>query len=834
MAALGMLLVVALFLVRPGANRLRTRIVASISMAVGRPVEVASVNLRLLPRPGFDLENFVVHEDPAYGAEAMLRAQEVTASLRLSSLLRGRLEIASLSLTEPSLNLTRNAEGHWNLENLVERAEKNPVAPTSKGRTETRPGFPYIEAQRGRINLKLGPEKKRYALTDADFALWQDTENTWGLRLKAQPVRTDFNLSDTGVIRVNGSWQRAASLHDTPVQFSLEWDRPQLGQLTKLIYGSDKGWRGTVRAATAVSGTPANLTLKTAASIDDFRRYDVMGGGDLRLATDCQSHYSSVDNSFSEIACVTPVGNGAINLAGRAVNPLLSPAYALTVTAKDLPIASLVGLFRHAKLGLPDDLVAGGRLTGTVKIVRQAQSGSGSFHWEGKGQASGVRLASTSTETDLAFDDVPFSFRDSGIPKRPVRHSATTSLAESKEAHMDIGPSRVALGRPVPLVVQGSISRSGYAFALRGEAQLQRLLQAARTSGLPVMQTGAEGYATVELAIGGGWTGFAAPTATGKAQLHSLRAPVRGLNVPLEISTASLTLAADQVDIQNLTASVAGATWHGSLVIPRPCAANACAVSFDLHADEMASERLSQLLNPGIRPQPWYRFLSSSTLSGNYLMTLNATGKLSADKITIGRLAGSRFSANVQWNTGKLQLSDVRAEVLSGRHKGEWRADFTAKPPQYSGRGTLAHASLNQLASAMHSNWITGSANTSYRVGMAGVTGSELLSSATATLQIDARDGELPHLALGEGAGPLQMRHLAVQLVLQDGKFEVENGTLEAAAARYELSGTSSADHSLHLKLTREGAPGFNITGTLTDLHVSEITTPDTRAALKP
>ena len=198
MLVLAVVLLAGLCLVRPGANRLRTRIVNSISLALGRSVEVSSVHLRFLPQPGFELENFVVHDDPAFGAEPVLRAQEVTALLRMSSVLRGQLEIATLSLTEPSLNLARTPEGHWNLENLVERADKISAAPTGKAKAENRPAFPYIEARHGRVNFKFGPEKKPYALTEADFAVWQDSENVWGMRLKAQPVRTDFNLSDTG------------------------------------------------------------------------------------------------------------------------------------------------------------------------------------------------------------------------------------------------------------------------------------------------------------------------------------------------------------------------------------------------------------------------------------------------------------------------------------------------------------------------------------------------------------------------------------------------------------------------------------------------------------
>src|SRR5207244_12280458 len=149
-----------LFLARPGVQSLRAKIVRSISLALGRQVEVSHVRLRLLPQPGFDLENFVVHDDPSFSAEPLLRAEEVTAAIRLVSLLRGRIEVSSLSLNEPSLNLVYHQSGHWNIENLLERTAKISVAPTAKVRSETRPGFPYIEADRGRINLKIGQEKK--------------------------------------------------------------------------------------------------------------------------------------------------------------------------------------------------------------------------------------------------------------------------------------------------------------------------------------------------------------------------------------------------------------------------------------------------------------------------------------------------------------------------------------------------------------------------------------------------------------------------------------------------------------------------------------------------
>lgn len=114
-------ILLALFVIRPGASRLKSRIIRSISAAVGRSVDIGSVHIRLLPRPGFDLENLVVYDDPAFGAEPIVRASEVTAALRLTSLLRGRMEVARMDLTEPSLNLVQGEGGNWNLEALLER-----------------------------------------------------------------------------------------------------------------------------------------------------------------------------------------------------------------------------------------------------------------------------------------------------------------------------------------------------------------------------------------------------------------------------------------------------------------------------------------------------------------------------------------------------------------------------------------------------------------------------------------------------------------------------------------------------------------------------------------
>jgi uncharacterized protein involved in outer membrane biogenesis len=216
------------------------------------------------------------------------------------------------------------------------------------------------------------------------------------------------------------------------------------------------------------------------------------------------------------------------------------------------------------------------------------------------------------------------------------------------------------------------------------------------------------------------------------------------------------------------------------------------------------------------------------------LLTVHATGKLTASRVLMGKLVANRVSTNVDLDKGRLRLSDLHADVLGGKHVGEWQANFTAKTPEYNGGGRVERIDLDQLSKSMDDDWIAGSATANYRLKMAGLNANELFASATSTLKIDVRDGLLRHLALGEEMGPTQMHRLAASLFLHDGQFEIQEGKLETSAGSYQISGTASLTRSLNLKLTREKGTGFNITGTLTEPRVSPIVSPETQAAFKP
>jgi hypothetical protein len=832
-------LILLLFLLRPGASRLKSRIIASLSAGVGRPVDIGSVHLRLLPQPGFDLENLVVYDDPAFGAEPMLRASEVTANLRLMSLIRGRMEIARLDLTEPSLNLTHSTNGPWNLEGLLQRAAHMPTAPTGKAKSEPRPAFPYIEATAGRINFKSGPEKKSYALTNANFSLWQESENVWGMRLKAQPFRTDMNLNDTGMLQVSGTWQRADSLPDTPLNFHVVWNRAQLGQLTKFISGNDRGWRGSVQVDVALTGSPGKLQISTDAAVDDFRRYDITSGKALRLAAHCDAEYSSLTHDFHEMKCEAPVNKGTITLTGQMGLPI-GHRYAIAVSAESVPADAAVILIERAKKNLPEDLSAEGTVSGKFSL----QADGTKHHLDGHGEIDDFRLSSAENKSEVGAETVPFVLMGAAAAgaRKPLARGG--GMRFPQEAHIEFGPFAVRGAKNTGPTIQGWIARSGYDFSVTGETEIPRALRLARMVGIAVLPATPEGSAQVDLQVAGSWagqssdnhTGFAGPQVTGSVKLQNVQVVVHGVENPAEITSAEMRLLPGEIRVTKLNAKAAGSDWSGSLEMPRGCGTpDACEVHFALNTNQAGLIRLNEWLNVSAKKRPWYQVLEASASSVSSLLArLRASGRITADRLQLPGTAATHLSADVKLQDGKLQLSDLTANFAGGKHKGEWQVDFSSKPAVCEGSGTLTGVALDDFANAMDDGWIAGTANANFK--MTATCPANFWKSAEGTLRVSMKNGIFPHVLMGDGAQPLRVSRLDGQAELHAGTIDIKDAKLDSPEGLYQLSGTASLTREVDFRL--KGAPdnpttGYTITGTLAEPRVSPLRGTE-QARLKP
>jgi hypothetical protein len=442
---LALLLLLALTPPLLNVNRLRHRIAASMSASLGRPVHLDRVRIHLLPMPGFTLENLVVSEDPAFGFEPVIRANTVEATLRPSSLWRRQVEFSTIRFIEPSLNLVRNAQGRWNLQSLMMHAASVDTAPTEQRKPGPEPRFPYIEATGARVNLKLGPEKKPFSLTDADFALWLPSPQQWRVRLEAKPARTDTNVADPGTIRLEGSLERAQTMADVPVDLHASWTEAPLGEATKLLSGEDAGWRGSLTVEAILTGNLGAAKLTAKVHLEELRRADFVPPKSLDVAIECSGTLEMMTAVVHSPACTLPAEK--LSAAAESLDLTNLNAAGLRIGGTAISETWLLDLARLFSQRIPANEVAGGSVKGSLLWV-SAQSGEAA-HWEGAWHAD--------------VDSLPGVQPDpQGGQDRPDLFIATSASGTV------LAPFNLMPESAPPLTLSGSANRDGYTLHLDG------------------------------------------------------------------------------------------------------------------------------------------------------------------------------------------------------------------------------------------------------------------------------------------------------------------------------------------------------------------------------
>jgi uncharacterized protein involved in outer membrane biogenesis len=302
-------------------NRYQRRITELIARSLGRPVRLSSVELRLLPMPGFVLHDLSVSENAAFGAEPILSARTVVATVAIWPLWRGKLQISRISVDEASLNLVRTAQGSWNLETLMTGPAQPALTGANLQAQNKTVQFPYLEATNSRVNLKKGLEKTPYSLVNTDLSLWQEQPGEWRVRLRGEPLRSDLSVSreadsGTGQLRLEARLRSAAQLRAMPLHLEAEWRDAQLGQLSRLLLGSDAGWRGDLTADVQIDGNAEAAQTQARLRATGVRREEFAPETPLDFDANCSFQYQHSRNAFRKVSCDTAIGSGRLHVKG--------------------------------------------------------------------------------------------------------------------------------------------------------------------------------------------------------------------------------------------------------------------------------------------------------------------------------------------------------------------------------------------------------------------------------------------------------------------------------------------------------------------------------------
>ena len=815
LAAIAILLI-ALFL-PPfiGISHYKNQITRLMAQSLGRPVRVSSVEARLLPWPGFVLYDLSVAEDPAYGVEPVLHASKVTASIRLLSLLRGRVQIGAISVDDASLNVVRAAAGRWNLDPLFRTAAVQ-AGSIASAKNDQAIGFPSIEATDSRIDFKDGVEKLPFSLVNADISFWQSSPGDWRIRLRGQPARTDLSLylEDTGIVRMEATVRRAAELSQMPLHIDLDWREAQLGQLARLVTGSDPGWRGDLTGELHLDGTAdaANIAMRLRAA--GVHQTEFVPTAPLDFDANCNFVYHYSQRSIRNLACDSPLGDGRVHLTGDKPGMGAPPAF--TVALDRVPVSAGLDALRTLRSGIQPNLQAAGTVSG--KLIYAPVSAS-TTPLEPTKSAS-VRAAHATHISPVAPGPLTgslvvenLSVTGGGLthalqsPKITLVAGAwprTAPIAQPRAANPAnslAGSFAIPAGGAVPLTLDLRISLSGYEVAIRGQAAIARAREIAHAAGIPVtaaLQSLAGDPIAVDLVAAGPWLApeqfvlpntspslppvQSTPAEPAAAQASS---PMPFPNSDTLSGTVTLRNANWKADFlaNHLNLSVAtlhfsrgGLRWDpvvftygpiegtASLILPPGCPQQEFGVAcpaplpptFHVDFGNLNAASFQTALLGAHEPGTLLSTLLDRIHPASAPAWPRIEGTVNADLLVLGPVTLKKISAAVGILPDGAEVSSLAAELFGGRLRASGtlhRPGTDQDKPSYLFACNFDNLDASNLGELLGLRWIGSPVAGNGKVDLAGYTGADLAASAKGSLHLETRRGAIDAARLDPANG---------------------------------------------------------------------------------
>ena len=793
---------------------------ARLAASFGRPVEVAHFGFTLFGGPQFEADSVTVAEDPRFGQEYFLRAERLTARVRWAALLHGRMEFDRLSLSHPSLNLVRSADGQWNVETWLPPANAPMPHQLYRPSADLPTQASRIDIEAGRINFKKGAQKLPFALVDLAGSLNRQNAGRWSLDLQAHPMRAPILLQTSGTFRLQGTIG-GTSARLQPADLRLSWQAASLADAARLAAGTDYGLRGLLDADfTARIGRPEGGRLGGIWKIDGGLHLQAIHGWNVAARAD------------------NPALNVKLGAVWSPVEPRLTIEHWLAETphstfAGEASVEWSDGFYPRVRLlgsriGFPD-LVNWSHafLTGEPEDLDIA--GRASVNAEFAGWP--LRIESLTMDSDGA------SVRSNSAALPPIRIGPVQ--VSWTHSTLVLAPVAVRLSSPAPnrapravkaemapdalFHVEGALGplRAGetlrdWRYKLTISGQTPRLQDLRNVMAALGRQFGTnwtvEGPASLQLVCTGALP-RGGSAIQGQLDLRNLRLASNAINAPILVSAASVEFSPGERRIQIGGAKALGGLWKGSLEHRAPNAD----WRFDLSADRMDIAELGRAL--GQSPSLLYRILPFASplvgASGLAQQTeaaiehVNAQGHVHIDELALAAVRLESLDATADLRRGTLTLSRAQAQLYGGRVRGEFSAALGSEL-RYTFRGQVDRTDLSALAgltSARNGFGGIGSGEVEFAARgfgrqalLASLEGEGFLHVQDASLDLSDLPLEPTDSTLRDIAGN-RFRSSTVSFRVEGGRIRVDPWLLSGRQRQLEIIGDIDFSHRLNMQV---------------------------------
>jgi uncharacterized protein involved in outer membrane biogenesis len=808
-------------------NQYHGQIQSQLEKRLGRQVTLGKMGLRLFP-PAFDVENTTIAEDPHFATNRpFATADKLAVSVKFWPLLRKQLEVNSLELVHPHIELVRNAQGVWNFATLGQESkpaatQKTPSQPAQAPTPTTTTGPPGSHSPAGKqpagqltlANLFINDG--HVAITDLQKHQSRAVYDHIDLNVSDFAPDQQFSMKLTAHLPGEGKqaiWLegkggpiKEADMLNTPFNGTLRLDQVSTGAAQKFLNSQSlNGIDAVITGDAKVKNSGGKLASNGTIKVENARIHNVNVGYPIAL------DYDVADDLTNDVIQIHKgdfkLGATPISLAGT-VNTKPTPSQIdLKLTASNASIAEAARLASAFGIAFGKDVDVKGQINADIQ-ARGAMNKPAL-----NGQLSARNL-------DISGKEIPQPVRINEIAL-----ALTPDTIRSNEFAATTGSTTVNASFALS---QYSSPNSSINATLRApNARIGELINIAKAAGVSAVEgMSGDGTLTLDVKAQGPTKNVSALNFGGTGKISNATLKMPSLTKPLQIKNSDIRFSQNSASLQNIAITL-GQTNAGGAVTLKNFAAPQ--VQFALNADKVNVAELQQTFattpaQPAKRASNFWRFVpeanAQTKAEPSMLTKMTGGGTVAIGVIQYDDLVLNNAHSNVTLDHGLIKMNPVTADLYNGKENGSITIDMRPAQPVYTVNLKTDKVDANKLISSVSDvkQTIYGMLASNVNASFSSSSATSIARSLNGSMAINLTNGKLMNLDLlhelasvgkflGNGFGPPKNFTNLVQLT---GNFDVKNGLAQTNNLKAVIDGgtmaadglVNLADQSLNLHVT--------------------------------
>ena len=353
----------AIFVATFDVNKYRGTIQAQLQQHLGRQVQLGDMHLKLFP-PSITVQNLAIADDPRFSSDApFVKANELDVAVKLLPLLHKDVQIESLNLQQPTVNLIKNKSGQWNFASIGNGSKSS--------------GSSSQQFSLGDLVIKDG----EISLLDQTQSSTPTLYNHIDVKLSDFSPNTPFNVDAT--VHMAGTGEQAITLQGkggpinsqdatlTPFHGTLQLKNVGVSDFTKFLNSpATAGTDGVLTGETKIDSEGGRVTANGQTNIQNAK---VRG---MELGFPVSAQYDLTDEIPNGVITIrnmtTKLGSTPIDLNGTAQTKSTPAHIDVNLRANNVSVAEAAKYAAAAGMALTPGTTVTGTVNANIHAVGSA------------------------------------------------------------------------------------------------------------------------------------------------------------------------------------------------------------------------------------------------------------------------------------------------------------------------------------------------------------------------------------------------------------------------------------------------------------------------------